>query len=152
MRRALVTGGATRVDRSISLALAEAGYDVAVHYASSGEEAAELLDELRGHGGRTVTVCADPKSVFYLEKRHGQTGFGWVLIYGPGGRNSENGRVGLIEIVRLRAVRVVDDRLIVEWTTSEDWQQDWSESERVLNPGASYRSSAPRSSAAARSP
>jgi pteridine reductase len=46
---ALVTGGAVRVGRALSLGLAEAGYDVAVHYHSSdaaAREVARRVDEL----------------------------------------------------------------------------------------------------------
>ena len=47
-RVALVTGGAKRLGRAISLALAEAGFDVAVHYAASREAAEETGVDPRG--------------------------------------------------------------------------------------------------------
>ncbi|NNF57390.1 MAG: SDR family NAD(P)-dependent oxidoreductase, partial [Rhodothermaceae bacterium] len=56
---ALVTGGAVRVGRSISLALAEAGYDLVVAYRSSNEEALSLQTEVRGAGGACEIVQAD---------------------------------------------------------------------------------------------
>lgn len=58
-RAALVTGGAVRVGRAISLALARAGYGVAVNYRSSASAAHELVDEIVGFGGRAVPVEAD---------------------------------------------------------------------------------------------
>ena len=58
-RAALVTGGARRIGRAISLALAEAGFDVAVHYHVSGEDAdATCADVLRRHR-RTIALRAD---------------------------------------------------------------------------------------------
>ena len=58
-RRALVTGGAVRVGRAIALALGRAGWDVLVHYHRSGDEAEEVVAELRGLGRRAHAVGAD---------------------------------------------------------------------------------------------
>ena len=55
---ALVTGGAKRVGRAICLALADAGYTVAIHQ-RGGEEAASLIREIEGKGGRAAAVQAD---------------------------------------------------------------------------------------------
>ena len=44
-----MTGGAHRVGRAIALALAEAGARIAIAYHQSAEEAAETVEELRGH-------------------------------------------------------------------------------------------------------
>ncbi|NNF63234.1 MAG: SDR family oxidoreductase [Acidimicrobiia bacterium] len=49
-RVALVTGGATRVGRAISLGLASAGADVFVHYNSSAGPADELVAEIESMG------------------------------------------------------------------------------------------------------
>jgi NAD(P)-dependent dehydrogenase (short-subunit alcohol dehydrogenase family) len=57
-KTALVTGGAVRVGRAISLALAGAGADVAVHYGSSSNEAERVVQEVRGLGRRGVAVAA----------------------------------------------------------------------------------------------
>jgi NAD(P)-dependent dehydrogenase (short-subunit alcohol dehydrogenase family) len=58
-KRALVTGGAKRLGRAMSIALAQDGFDVAVHYASSGQEAEELVAELQNLGVRAVALQAD---------------------------------------------------------------------------------------------
>ncbi len=58
-RIALVTGGAVRVGRAISLALASAGARVIVHYHSSSAEAADLVGRIRDDGGEAWTVEAD---------------------------------------------------------------------------------------------
>ncbi len=56
---ALVTGAAKRVGRTVALALAEDGHDVAVHYGGSAAEAAEVADEIRGLGRRAALVQGD---------------------------------------------------------------------------------------------
>jgi NAD(P)-dependent dehydrogenase (short-subunit alcohol dehydrogenase family) len=57
--RALVTGAAHRLGRAISLALADAGYDVAIHYASSRDAAETLAHEIRSRGRQAVALQAD---------------------------------------------------------------------------------------------
>ena len=59
MRVALVTGGAIRIGRAISSALAEDGYRLVVHYNSSSDAADELVDEVRAKGGEAVAIGAD---------------------------------------------------------------------------------------------
>jgi pteridine reductase len=56
---ALVTGGARRVGRAFSLALAEAGCDVVVNYNSSADEAAGTAADIERLGGRAIAVQAD---------------------------------------------------------------------------------------------
>jgi pteridine reductase len=56
---ALVTGGGIRVGRAVSLALAAAGADVAIHYRSSRSEAESAALEVRSAGRRAVTMEAD---------------------------------------------------------------------------------------------
>lgn len=58
-RTALVTGGAVRVGRAISLALAGAGARVVVHYNSSAEDAEALVAEIREGGGEAGSIGAD---------------------------------------------------------------------------------------------
>lgn len=58
-KRALVTGGGKRLGRAMALALAEDGYDVAVHYGSSVSEARDTAGEIAMLGRQAVTVQAD---------------------------------------------------------------------------------------------
>jgi len=56
---ALVTGGAHRVGRAIAIALAQAGWDVAITYNQSRDEATDTVDALRQSGRRAVAIKAD---------------------------------------------------------------------------------------------
>ena len=56
---ALVTGGARRVGRAISLKLAEAGHAVAIHCNASVREAESLAEEIVRAGGEAAIVSAD---------------------------------------------------------------------------------------------
>lgn len=58
-RLALVTGGAKRLGRSIALALAGAGFDVALHHNTSAAEATALAAEITAMGRRAATFRAD---------------------------------------------------------------------------------------------
>jgi pteridine reductase len=58
-RVALVTGGAVRLGRAISLGLAEAGFDVALHYRASEAPALEASREIRALGRACATVRGD---------------------------------------------------------------------------------------------
>ncbi|WP_375203990.1 SDR family oxidoreductase [Hyphococcus sp.] len=56
---ALVTGAGKRLGRAMALALADAGYDVAVHYNSSPEEANAVVAMIEAKGRRAAAVKAD---------------------------------------------------------------------------------------------
>jgi len=58
-KTALVTGGAHRVGKAISLALARAGANVIIHYNSSAQAAEETAAEARALGVRALTHPAD---------------------------------------------------------------------------------------------
>lgn len=58
-RWALVTGGAKRVGRAISLALAERGANVVVHWNRSGEAAAATVHDLEALGVQALALRAD---------------------------------------------------------------------------------------------
>ncbi|MBL8380281.1 MAG: SDR family NAD(P)-dependent oxidoreductase [Burkholderiales bacterium] len=58
-KSALVTGGSRGMGRAISLALARAGADLAVNYASSRSSAEDLCAEIRSMGRRAVALRAD---------------------------------------------------------------------------------------------
>lgn len=58
-RAVLVTGAALRVGRTIALNLAASGMAVAVHYNTSGDAAAEVVEHISDNGGTAVAVQAD---------------------------------------------------------------------------------------------
>lgn len=58
-RRALVTGGGARLGRAMALALAEDGYDVAVHYNGSEAGAEAVCEEISRLGPQAVPLQAD---------------------------------------------------------------------------------------------
>ena len=58
-KTALVTGAAKRIGRAIATTLARAGYNIAVHYGTSREEAEAAAAELQTFGVRAVAVQAD---------------------------------------------------------------------------------------------
>lgn len=58
-RAALVTGGGQRLGRAIALALADVGFDVAVHYHSSAAAAETVCAEIRDRGRQAVMLRAD---------------------------------------------------------------------------------------------
>jgi 3-oxoacyl-[acyl-carrier protein] reductase/pteridine reductase len=61
-KSALVTGGARRVGRGITLALAEAGAHVAITYRTSHAEAVETVREIERLGRRALAVDCDVRS------------------------------------------------------------------------------------------
>jgi NAD(P)-dependent dehydrogenase (short-subunit alcohol dehydrogenase family) len=58
-RTALVTGGAKRIGRTIALALADAGWDIAVHFNLSATEADEVVQQIRAKGRRAQAFHCD---------------------------------------------------------------------------------------------
>ena len=58
-KTALVTGAAKRIGRAIATTLARAGYDIAVHYGTSREDAEAVAVELQSFGVRAVPIQAD---------------------------------------------------------------------------------------------
>jgi NAD(P)-dependent dehydrogenase (short-subunit alcohol dehydrogenase family) len=59
MSKALITGAGKRLGRAMALYLADRGFDIAVHYASSGDEAEEVAGMIRAKGQNACTVQAD---------------------------------------------------------------------------------------------
>ena len=55
----LVTGAAKNIGKAISLLLAKKGYDIAVHYKDSEDEALALQDEIRGYGVQSEVIYGD---------------------------------------------------------------------------------------------
>lgn len=56
---AIVTGAGRRIGRAIALGLAEAGWDVAVHYRDSAQEAQATCDAIHAIGRRAAPVQCD---------------------------------------------------------------------------------------------
>ncbi len=57
--KALVTGAAKRLGRAMAFHLAQRGFDVAVHYATSRSEAESLVAEIRALGRNATALQAD---------------------------------------------------------------------------------------------
>ena len=55
----LMTGGAKRLGREMALAFAQAGYDIALHYRHSANEATQLQQEIETSGRVCVLLQAD---------------------------------------------------------------------------------------------
>jgi pteridine reductase len=69
MKAVLVTGGAHRLGRHITLALAQAGWNVVLHYNSSKEKAEETCAQAQKFGVKCVAIAADlaaPETPEYL--------------------------------------------------------------------------------------
>ncbi|CAM2194762.1 NAD(P)-dependent dehydrogenase, short-chain alcohol dehydrogenase family [Paraburkholderia kururiensis] len=58
-RVVLVTGAAQRVGRALALGFAESGWDVGVHYGTSRDEAADVVEQIRKLGRRAAALHAD---------------------------------------------------------------------------------------------
>ncbi|HEX9837368.1 MAG TPA: SDR family NAD(P)-dependent oxidoreductase, partial [Alphaproteobacteria bacterium] len=58
-KAALVTGAATGIGRAAAIALARAGFDVAVNFSRSGNEARVTAAECEKAGAKTLAVQAD---------------------------------------------------------------------------------------------
>jgi NAD(P)-dependent dehydrogenase (short-subunit alcohol dehydrogenase family) len=66
--RALVTGGAIRVGRAIALALADAGFDVAIGFHRSATEARGTVVDLRRRGVKATAIRADLRDAGAVRK------------------------------------------------------------------------------------
>lgn len=62
-KAALITGGGARLGKAMALALAELGYDIAVHYNSSEMEARNTAGEVKARGGRCEIFKADLSNI-----------------------------------------------------------------------------------------
>lgn len=58
-QKALVTGAAKRLGRAMALYLAGRGFDVAVHFATSEQDAQDVVAEIRGMGRQAEALRAD---------------------------------------------------------------------------------------------
>jgi 3-oxoacyl-[acyl-carrier protein] reductase len=85
---ALVTGSARGIGRGIALALAGAGYDVAVHYRRSRAEAEAVRRDVERAGRRAVVLQADvtdlEQAATLVERAHDALGSLVVLVNNVG--------------------------------------------------------------------
>jgi 3-oxoacyl-[acyl-carrier protein] reductase len=65
---ALVTGASRGIGRSVALALAEAGADVAINYRANVDAARELEEQIVAMGHRAVAIAADVSSAGEVER------------------------------------------------------------------------------------
>jgi 3-oxoacyl-[acyl-carrier protein] reductase len=61
-KTAIVTGGGHGLGRAICLCLAAEGVNISVNYNNSGEQAQQLLDDLRDHDVKAIAVKGDVSS------------------------------------------------------------------------------------------
>lgn len=58
-KTALITGGAKRIGKAIALGLAKQGWNIALHYSSSADEAQQVLHELKALNVDAIGLQAD---------------------------------------------------------------------------------------------
>ncbi len=59
MTAAIVTGAGKRIGRALALTLADCGYDVALHYRTSKNDAAEVAAQIKAKGRKATLIQAD---------------------------------------------------------------------------------------------
>lgn len=59
MKTVLITGGAVRIGRCIALTMAQRGWDIAVHFNKSEQQADELVKEITSFGRRAIALQRD---------------------------------------------------------------------------------------------
>ena len=78
----LVTGGAKGIGHSISLKLAEAGYDIAINYHNRPEEAKKTMEEVKSFGVDACTIYADMANLDDLAKMYDEAYDYFGELYG----------------------------------------------------------------------
>jgi 3-oxoacyl-[acyl-carrier protein] reductase len=81
-KKALVTGGGTGIGRSAVLALARAGFDVAINYASSAQAAQEVAAEAQALGAQTMLLQCDVSDDTAVRAMLQQIGAAWGHLDG----------------------------------------------------------------------
>ena len=71
---ALVTGSATGVGRAEAVALAAAGYDVAINYSRSRDAAEETAAACQAHGAKTIVIGCDVADDVQVKAMVAETG------------------------------------------------------------------------------
>ncbi len=88
MPGALVTGSAKGIGKALVLALAKQGYDVAIHYRSSHNEASEVARQASAQGVKSIVLQADLSDIkqaqHLVTEAHKQLGGLYVLINNVG--------------------------------------------------------------------
>ena len=102
---ALVTGSGHRVGRALALTLTEAGANVAVHYNSSDEAAAETVAALKMAGGRAEAFQADFTDAAEVERLF----------------EAVNARMGAVQILANNAARY--ERGELPSSSVEEWDR-----------------------------
>jgi NAD(P)-dependent dehydrogenase (short-subunit alcohol dehydrogenase family) len=74
---ALVTGGGARLGAALARRLAADGWAVAIHYRHSAAGAEALAREIKGQGGRAVTVGGDLGTLDSFADMFGRANAGW---------------------------------------------------------------------------
>jgi NAD(P)-dependent dehydrogenase (short-subunit alcohol dehydrogenase family) len=81
---ALITGGAKRIGREMVLSMAKSGWNIAIHYNTSQNEAENTLKDVKSQGGRACIVKADLSDEMQvraiMEKVHKELGAVSCLI------------------------------------------------------------------------
>ena len=76
---AVVTGAARRIGRAVALSLAGRGMTVVVHFGSSADNAAQVVNEIRSAGGTAIAIDADLRDPEAAARRV----FGAAATLGP---------------------------------------------------------------------
>ena len=81
-QKAIVTGSSSGIGSAVAIALAAAGADVVVNYASSKEGADEVVEQIKSAGGNAIAIGCDVSKEDEVEKMFAKTleAFGTVDI------------------------------------------------------------------------
>ncbi|HVY16805.1 MAG TPA: glucose 1-dehydrogenase [Rhodopila sp.] len=107
---ALVTGGGRGIGRAIARRLAREGAAVCVNYRERADAAESLVADIRGHGGRAISVAADVADDAAVEGMVDQiaAAFGAVTILVNNAGLSDRFRLENFDAGRLDAMRRVN--------------------------------------------
>lgn len=101
-KRALVTGGAKRIGRTIALELAEAGADVAITFRESESDALATVAELEAFGVKALAVPCDLRDEQSIGAAIG------AVVEGLGGLDLLVNNAGAFETVPLEKISVAE--------------------------------------------
>jgi NAD(P)-dependent dehydrogenase (short-subunit alcohol dehydrogenase family) len=99
-KRALVTGGAKRIGRTLALTLAEAGAEVAITYRGSEADAQATVAALQAFGGKALAVSCD------LREESSVVAAVAAAVDGLGGLDLLVNNAGAFETVPLETISV----------------------------------------------